>query len=89
MADLTPDQKQELDGKNGVLVDATESGPASKAGIAGAMSFCSSTTSKWEAWSSKEAGFGPAGLTRRCQSWCERRGSPIFLALEAGRGREA
>ncbi|MBK8162377.1 MAG: DegQ family serine endoprotease [Gammaproteobacteria bacterium] len=82
VADLTPDQKQELDGKNGVLVDATESGPASKAGIRRGdviLQFNNVEVGSVEQLKKLVADL-PAG--KAVPVLVQRRGSPIFLALK-------
>ncbi|MGE0371461.1 MAG: DegQ family serine endoprotease [Gammaproteobacteria bacterium] len=82
VADLTPDQKQELDGKNGVLVDATESGPASKAGIRRGdiiLQFNNVEVGSVEQLKKLVADL-PAG--KAVPILVQRRGSPIFLALK-------
>ncbi len=82
VADLTPDQKQELEGKNGVLVDATESGPASKAGIRRGdviLQFNNVEVGSVEQLKKLVADL-PAG--KAVPILVQRRGSPIFLALK-------
>ncbi|MCC6208002.1 MAG: DegQ family serine endoprotease [Gammaproteobacteria bacterium] len=82
VADLTPEQKQELDGKNGILVESTESGPASKAGIRRGdviLQFNNVDVGTVDQFKKLVADL-PAG--KAVPILVQRRGSPIFLALK-------
>ena len=82
VADLHPDQKQHLDAKQGVLVDATESGPASKAGIRRGdviLQFNNVEVGSVEQLKKLVADL-PAG--KAVPILVQRRGSRIFLALK-------
>lgn len=82
VADLTPEQKQELDGKGGIVVDSIESGPASKAGIRRGdviLQFNNADVGTVEQFKKLVADL-PAG--KAVPILVQRRGSPIFLALK-------
>lgn len=80
--DLAPEQKRDLDGKGGALVEAVESGPASKAGLRKGdiiMRFNNVEIESAEQLK-KLATELPAG--KAVPVLVQRRGSPIFLALK-------
>ncbi|MCC6302581.1 MAG: DegQ family serine endoprotease [Gammaproteobacteria bacterium] len=82
VVELTPEQKQQLDGKGGVLVDGIESGPASRAGMRRGdiiLQFNNAEVGTVEQFKKLVADL-PAG--KAVPILVQRRGSPIFLALK-------
>jgi serine protease Do len=82
VSDLNPEQKQGLEGKGGVLVEAIESGPASRAGVRRGdiiLRLNNVEIDSVEQFKKLVAEL-PAG--KAVPVLVQRRGSPIFLALK-------
>jgi serine protease Do len=82
VSDLSPEQKQDMEGKGGIVVDGVESGPAAKAGLRKGdiiMRFNNAEITTVEQFKKLAADL-PTG--KAVPLLIQRRGSPIFLALK-------
>jgi serine protease Do len=85
-SNLTPEQRDELEGKNGVVVESVQPGPASKAGIRkGDILLRFNNTEIKDASHLKQL-VKDAPKGKSVPVLVQRRGSPIFLALKLDAG---